>query len=103
MQFNQPMTKRQFQKFFRIMKLVKCKFQPFNDYREWYMDCHNHLYNFYPNYLESPEEQTKIYVTLIQIEENHIDNEESTTSPLADSKVNAEGLKQHIKELATNK
>jgi hypothetical protein len=101
MQFHQPMSKRQFQRFFRIMKLVKCKFQPFNDYRDWYMDCHNHLYNFYTNYLEAPEEQTKTYVTLIEIKENHIDNEESTISPLLGLSV--EELEKHIEELVTNK
>jgi len=100
MEFNQPMTKKEFKRFCEIMKLNKCKFQPFNDYRDWYMDCHYHLYNFYTNYLEAPEQQTKIYVTLIEIKEDHIDNEESTINPLLGLSV--EELDKHIESLINN-
>lgn len=65
------LTKREFKAIIKRSGLKLCRHQPFNDYRDWYIDNDNTLFVFYATYVADPE--GAVYVELIDIKYHHKD------------------------------
>ena len=85
MQLPIEMTKSGFNLFVKKHKLKLCEHQPFNDYRDWYIDTDSNLYVFFTDYFSGEfDEDNKeaIHVTLWEIKANHKDVENSATDAI---------------------